>query len=123
MLKFLETYDLKYLDEEDTFITMSPSSYGHCFFARTYSYKSAFGENEEFISYGPEDVERAQRFQKLGFKVEWWNNFVYHLEHSRTDDSSTTNTFFQKNNELFESLTNLNVQDLEKYYSIRSKFA
>lgn len=122
MIKFLETYDLSYLDREDTFITNSLSSYGHCFFAKTKAYKSAYGENEEFISYGPEDVERASRFQKLGFKVDWWTNFVYHLEHSRTEDSSKNNPYFEKNNELFEYLSNLNIEDLRNYYIIRSKF-
>jgi hypothetical protein len=116
MLEFLETYNLKYLDEEDTFISHSLSSYGHCFFARTESYKSAFGENENFISYGPEDVERAHRFKKLGYTVLWWDSFVYHLEHERTADSSNRNLYWDSNNTLFDYLSSLNKEQLLEYY-------
>ena len=40
---------------------------------KTEIYKKAYGENENFISYGPEDQERAYRFKKLGYKVEWYD--------------------------------------------------
>lgn len=122
MIRFLETFNIKFLDDEDTFISESLSSYGHCFFARTQSYKSAFGENEDFISYGPEDVERFHRFEKLGFKVDWWSNHVYHLEHFRTNDSCKDNPFFEKNNQLYKNLINMDKQELIDYYTKKSKF-
>lgn len=117
MMKFLETFDLRYLDEEDTFITTSTSTYGHCFFTRTETYKAGFGENEKFISYGPEDIERANRFSKLGYNVKWWNSMVYHLEHIRTQDSSENNPYWILNNELFNYLEGLNKVELLEYYS------
>jgi hypothetical protein len=116
MFKFLENYDLTWLDQEDTFISISESSYGHCLFAKTATYKEAFGENEEFISYGPEDRERCFRFQKLGYRVEWWNNFVYHLEHSRTADSNQNNPFFEENDKLYKYLISLDKESLLNYY-------
>lgn len=116
MIKFLETFDLSYLENEDTFITNSESFFGHCFFAKTSSYKLAYGENEEFISYGPEDVERAERFKKLDFKVDWWNTYIFHLEHTRTNDSSVENPHFHNNVNLYNKLKSLNKEDLIDYY-------
>ena len=116
MMEFLKTFNLSYLDFEDTFISESESTYGHCFFAKTKSYKEAFGENERFFSYGPEDVERAERFQKMEFKVEWWHNYVYHLEHTRTNDSCRDNPFFSHNVQLHEYLSTLNKNQLSEYY-------
>lgn len=122
MMEFLKTFNLFHLDFEDTFITESESSYGHCFFAKTESYKKAFGENENFISYGPEDVERAERFQKLGYKVDWWHTYVYHLEHTRTNDSCKENLFFEKNAKLYNQLSVLNQSELIDYYQKINRF-
>jgi hypothetical protein len=116
MIKFLENYDLTWLDQEDTFLSSSESSDRNRLFAKTSTYKEAFGENEEFISYGPEDRERCFRFRKLGYRVEWWNNFVYHLEHSRTTDSNQNNPFFEKNETLYHWICALDENDLISYY-------
>lgn len=116
MLRFLETWNLSYLDYEDTFLKINESSYGHCFFAKTQSYKDAFGENEYFISYGPEDSERYKRFSKLGFNVERYDSYVYHLEHERTVDSNISNPFFTRNNCLYLFLNELNRNELIKFY-------
>ena len=47
--------------------------FGHAVMLKTDSYKKAFGENELFKSYGPEDWERYARFVKLKLNVSHLN--------------------------------------------------
>jgi len=55
--------------------------WGHVQFFKTESYKKGFMENENFKEHAPEDTERGLRFQKLGFKVGFFENNLFHLEH------------------------------------------
>ena len=96
---------------------MWSSAYGQSIFARTESYKSAGGENENFKSWGAEDVERYVRFVKLGYMVGRTNSgYVIHLEHERGPDSGKENPFFKKNEELWSYLQGLDSQTLLKTY-------
>jgi hypothetical protein len=98
-----------------------PSLYGHVQCFKTSSYIEGGMENEGFISYGPEDLERACRFLKLGYKVSHLisdNSYVYHLDHERGKDSSKDNPFFHKNVELYNHLLELEIPELKKYYNI-----
>jgi predicted glycosyltransferase involved in capsule biosynthesis len=98
-----------------------PALYGHVQFFKTSSYIEGGMENEGFISYGPEDLERACRFLKLGYKVSHLvsdNSYVYHLDHERGKDSSKDNPFFHKNAELYNHLLELEIPELKKYYNI-----
>ena len=92
------------------------SAFGHVFFAKTESYKSAYGENEEFISWGAEDIERFVRFTKLGYNIARINNPVIHLEHPRGADSGKENPFFQGNEDLWVSMQNKDDAWLRDYY-------
>jgi len=97
------------------------SEYGHCIFFNTELYKKYGGENENFISYGPEDKERGLRFQKIGLKVSWVSeSIVYHFEHHRGADSGHTNPFFGHNWEVFNNLNRMNGQELIDYYNSQS---
>lgn len=113
---FSEKYDLS-IFENDINTDIYPSICGHVIFAKRRSYVEAFMENEDFISYGPEDQERLYRFQKLGYKVEWHDDFVYHMEHLRTNDSWTTNPYFIKNCELFEKIKSISSNELLELYN------
>ena len=42
---------------------------------------------------GTEDEEKYYRFPKLGYNLGRVIDWVYHLEHSRGDDSERTNIF------------------------------
>jgi len=112
--QFEKTQDLSSLNTD-----IWSSQYGHCFFAKLDSYKKAFGENEEFLSYGPEDKERFFRFKRLGYQVGHLDNnyFVYHLEHSRTQNSWLTNPYFENNNKLLEKLNVMSDECLQDYYN------
>ena len=93
------------------------SAYGQSIFARTSSYKSAGGENEHFISWGAEDVERYVRFVKLGYGVARANSgYVLHLEHPRGNDSSNNNPYFKANENLWLQLQELDPEKLLQVY-------
>lgn len=86
-------------------------------FFNTESYKKGFGENEEFIDWGPEDQERLYRFIMLGYRVGWIDEgLVCHLNHPPSK-SSNLNTFYnKKNHELFDNITN-NLCTKEKLFN------
>lgn len=91
--------------------------YGHCQFFNTQSYKKYGWENENFISYGPEDRERYERFKTFKTKMMHLNSgFVYHIEHLRGNDSSNKNPYFDSNNNLYEKLHAMNQDQLTTYY-------
>lgn len=98
-------------------LTQFAAEYGHLQFFNTRSYRKGFGENELFISYGPEDRERYSRFKLLDFKVIHMDNcFVFHLEHFRGKDSGIHEN--RINNEiLWEKLKTLTKEEIVNYYN------
>lgn len=100
----------------DTDVLLSESKYGHCQFFNTKSYRNGGMENENFISYGPEDIERAYRFEKLGYNVSWCENYVYHIEHTRGINSSEKNPYFKENMKLYDDLILLDDKEFKNYY-------
>ncbi len=89
---------------------------GHVQFFNTRSYIAGGMENEGMISYGPEDRERCERFQRLGYKVCWMDSVVYHIEHSRDENSSTRNPHFGNNDALMDRIRNMSEPELREYY-------
>ena len=74
-------------------------------------------ENENFKAYAPEDKERFYRFSTLGYSIGRINNYVYHLEHARGENSWFTNPHMAHNNEVWACLSSMCKQELEEYYS------
>lgn len=103
--------------EKKSFKNIYGTDYGFCQFFNTKSYKEGGMENENFLSYGPEDKERYHRFVKLGYKVCHLNGKIYHMEHSRTQDSNITNPHYQHNMNLFNYLKTLSKEKLKNYYN------
>ena len=89
---------------------------GHVQFIRTSSYREAGMENENFKAYAPEDKERLHRFTTLGYNVGRIENWVYHLEHSRGDNSWLTNPHMVENFRLWEFLKSIPEEALRQYY-------
>jgi hypothetical protein len=89
---------------------------GHVFFASTKVYRESGGENEGFVSYGPEDRERLFRFEKLELRVgRLEDGTVYHFEHSRGGDSGGGNPHFFQNNIEFEKIKLMSAEEIKKY--------
>lgn len=94
------------------------SECGHCIFFNTEIYKKLGGENENFISYGPEDKERMYRFQALTNSVSWRKGEkVYHFEHYRGNDSLSLNPYFDSNWKEFEKIKSMDIINLIEYYN------
>ena len=79
-------------------------------------YIDGYLENEGFIAYAPEDVERHHRWKTLGYKIGRVDEHAYHLEHQRTQNSWFHNPHMQRNNQLWEELKDLTKEQLINYY-------
>ena len=113
-------YETSYITERSHIFQNYYSEYGHCIFFKTRVYKEYGGENESFVSYGPEDKERGERFVKLGKKVEWKKfRTIYHFEHFRGNDSSQGNSYYNQNCNVYNSISSLDKEGLANYYSNR----
>jgi hypothetical protein len=88
---------------------------GHCNFQKKSVYEKSGYENEEFISYAPEDQEKLYRYTRMGFRVGRIDDVVYHLEHERGVDSEITNPFYNQNMLIFENIKNMNDIEFNQY--------
>jgi hypothetical protein len=105
------------LTQLDQFSTISSSTIGWCQFIRRKNYVNSYMMNENFHAWGPEDCELYYRLNVLGNKVDRVNDYVYHLEHQRTNDSWFSNPNWQKNMQLWQWIRGQNKQKLIQYYS------
>ena len=93
------------------------AQWGHAQFFKKTSYIEGGMENENFKAWGPEDEEKHYRFPKLGYNIGRVIDWVYHLEHSRGDDSERTNIYFHDNLKLMEDIRSLSEEELKNYYN------
>ena len=93
------------------------AQWGHAQFFKRTSYIEGGMENENFKAWGPEDEEKHYRFPKLGYNIGRVIDWVYHLEHSRGDDSERTNIYFRDNLKLMEDIRSLSEEELKNYYN------
>ena len=92
------------------------AEYGMVHLFKTSVYKEGYLENEGFMAYAPEDVERHFRWKTLGYNIGRVDNHAYHLEHKRTPNSWFNNPFMQHNNQLWEKLKDMDRDGLIEYY-------
>ena len=94
----------------------SQLSVGGCVVWDINRYFECGGENERFISYGPEDVERAIRFEKLiGRKPHRVLGPLYHIDHFVGQNSGTQHKHFASNMEELELVKQMSAQELREY--------
>ena len=91
------------------------SKYGFCQFFNRDIYIEGGLENENFVAYAPEDVERYHRFTTLGYRVGRVPDWVYHLEHARTPNSWVNNPHMQENNAEWEKIKSMKPDELREY--------
>jgi SAM-dependent methyltransferase len=72
-------------------------------------------ENEHFISFGPEDCERHDRFKALGFQIERIGGTLFHMNHYVGPNSSPRNPHFKANEQELEKIRAMNKMDLKTY--------
>jgi len=110
-----EYFNDKYFDYE-SHQGLGWAEYGMVQFFNRQVYIDGYLENEGFIAYAPEDVERHHRWKTLGYNIGRVDNYAYHLEHERTQNSWYHNPHMQNNNNLWEYLKNLSKDELISYY-------
>lgn len=111
---FLQTGDFDYLEKHSKLHT---SDFGWVQFFNKKVYIEGGMENENFKAYAPEDKERFCRFTTLDYNVGRINNYVYHLEHSRGQNSWFNNPYMKSNMEEWEKIQKMNKEQLLEYYS------
>ena len=119
--KFIESnYDCKSFDDRFFYYHSEQghgwAEYGMVQFFNRQVYIDGGLENEGFIAYAPEDIERHHRWKTLGYNIGRVDEHAYHLEHQRTQNSWFHNPFMQSNNQLWEQLKVLSKEQLIEYY-------
>ena len=111
---FLQTGDFSYLQQHSNLHT---SDFGWVQFFNRQVYIDGGMENENFKAYAPEDKERFYRFVTLDYNVGRINDYVYHLEHARGENSWFSNPHMTSNMEEWEKIQKMNKEQLLEYYS------
>ncbi len=111
---FLQNKDFHYLEKHSKLHT---SDFGWVQFFNRQVYIDGGLENENFKAYAPEDKERFYRFNTLGYNVGRINDYVYHLEHARGENSWFNNPHMTSNMEEWEKIQKMNKEQLIEYYS------
>jgi len=111
---FLQTGNFDYLNQHSNLHT---SDFGWVQFFNRQVYIDGGMENENFKAYAPEDKERFYRFTTLGYNVGRINNYVYHLEHARGENSWFNNPHMLSNMQEWEKIQTMNKVQLVEYYS------
>ena len=94
-----------------TFKTAQPP--GGCMFIKRNVYIDIGMENELFVGYGPEDVERKMRLEKLKYKCKPVEGSIFHIEHD-INKKRFTNPIHAT---LFKSLDDMSEAQLIRYYN------
>jgi len=111
--EFVKTLDTSTLDKRKQ---LSNSTIGWCQFVNRQKYIDSYMMNENFISWGCEDDEFYFRMSTLGNRIARIDNYVYHLEHSRTHNSWFSNPNFNNNWQLWNMIKTFDKEQLMKYY-------
>ena len=72
-------------------------------------------ENEHFISFGPEDCERHDRFKALGYDIRRVGGTLFHMNHYVGPNSSPRNPHFAANERELEKIRAMDRNDLKVY--------
>lgn len=110
---FLNVLNISDLNKHST---INNSTIGWCQFIRRKNYIDSFMMNENFQAWGPEDCELYYRLNFMGNKVDRINDYVYHLEHARSNDSWFSNPMWQENTELWNWIRKQSKESFLNYY-------
>lgn len=109
----VNNFDFKHLEKKSK---LYDAKYGFCQFFNKNVYIEGGMENENFVAYAPEDVERYYRYTTLGYKVGRIESNIYHLEHKRTQNSWFNNPKMQDNFIEWEKIKSMNKNQIIEYY-------
>ncbi len=109
-----ESLDLSVVDAMST-ITHQGVPPGGCFFMNREKFIEAGMENENMVSWGPEDQERLSRVKKLDYNVGSIDGYLYHMDHMITQNSFYSNPLFKRNEMEFQKVDGMTKSELKKY--------
>lgn len=113
--KCLDTGILKNYRPKGNFLGNKFDCVGGCIFFDKASFFKGGMENENFISWGAEDVERFIRFKKLDFKLIRLTGVLYHIDHYVGINSGESNPYFQSNEVEVTKIKRMSKQELTNY--------
>lgn len=90
-------------------------SFGGVFVVNKGSYIKAGMENENFVSFGREDVERNDRFKKLGLIVKREKGCLYHLQHKKGINSTMRHPHAEQNRLEARKVIDMDAASLKQY--------
>ena len=111
--EFVSTLDYRVLDKRKS---LSNSTIGWTQFVNRQKYIDSYMMNENFVSWGCEDDEFYFRMSTLGNRIARVEDYVYHLEHSRTENSWFSNPNFNNNWQLWHKIKTFDRNQLIQYY-------
>ncbi len=117
-------YSGKFVDIDRSFIldgiikehdSYTIGSVGGALFLNKAHYLKAGLENENIISWGPEDSERYARMQNLGYQINRIPGTCYHIKHPTGVNSSNKNPYYEANVAEYEKVKNMDGDQLTEY--------
>jgi hypothetical protein len=72
------------------------------------------GEREEYQSWCPDDITRYEIVKKLGYEIVRIPGDCYHITHWRGENSGP-NKYTEKNNEIFQKIKAMSINELIDY--------
>ena len=106
-----QSFDNNFLSR---FQSLGKTSVGGCIIWNKKKFIEGGMENENFVSWGWEDVERKDRFIKLGYRIGRINGPLYHIDHARSQDSCDLNIHVKDNEEEYKKIFHLTKEELRK---------
>jgi hypothetical protein len=94
---------------------IDPISMGGCVMFDREKFIEGGMENENFISYGPEDTERVIRFGKLDYTIYRTQGTLYHYDHYIGSNSNAQNPHFGHNCQEEDKIKNMSKEQLRDY--------
>lgn len=92
-----------------------PVSFGGAVLYNVIEYWAGGGENENFVSFGPEDAERFYRFSKLGYNIYRTPGTLYHINHYVGTNSSNRHAHVNSNRAEWAKVQELSKAELDEY--------
>ena len=90
------------------------SAGGAVFFNREAFWRGG-GENENLVSFSPDDAERLERFTKLGFNVARVPGNCWHMEHHCGLNSGTAHPYTAHNRAEWQKVAGMSADELREY--------
>ena len=91
------------------------NSVGGCVLFNKQAFLDGGGENERIVIWGPEDAERALRFEVLGFKLSRVPGCLFHVDHFVGPNSGNSHQYVNSNRAEWQKIQDMNKEEMWAY--------